>query len=193
MSDRPRLPHLKPSEMTAEQKSFYDDVIENMGCPDSPHIWMLEEGQLNGPFTSMFHYPEIGYLLYKLQLKIVKQNIIPKKIIEVFILTIVSELEAAYGMYAHSLLGEDAGVDKEICEAILQKITPDISDPQTLAAYKLAKQLNIPGVVPDNIYVTSIGFFGEAGYNILINTAAFFKYIGTLMNAYDEPVPITNI
>ena len=31
--------------------------------------------------------------------------------------------------------------------------------------------------------------FGEKGLNVLVNTAAMFKYLGVLMNAYDEPVP----
>ncbi|MDR1028694.1 MAG: hypothetical protein LBL63_04670 [Clostridiales Family XIII bacterium] len=189
MKNSPRLPYLKREEMTADQKEFYDDVVENMGAPDLPHIWMLEEGQINGPFTSMFHYPSLGYPLYKLQLKVVKQGLVAKDVIELFILAVITDSRAAYGMYAHELLAKKNGVDETIIEAILLGRTPQIEDETMRTAYELARALTKPGPIPENIYETAIEKFGGEGYNVLVNTAAFFKYIGTLMNAYDEPVP----
>jgi hypothetical protein len=189
MKNTPRLPYLKREEMTPYQKEFYDDVVTNMGAPDLPHIWMLEEGQINGPFTSMFHYPNIGYPLYKLQLKVVKQGLIAKDIFEMFILVIITDSCAAYGMYAHKLLAEKNGVDGEIIGAILLGRKPKIEDETMKVAYDLALALTRPGSVPGEIYEAATVKFGDEGYNVLVNTAAFFKYIGTLMNAYDEPVP----
>jgi hypothetical protein len=185
----PRLPYLKRSDMNGEQKSFYDDVCRNMGSPDLPHVWMLEDGEINGPFTSMLHYPDLGVPLYRLQLRIIKQNIIPKDVMELFILTIVSAQGAMYGIYAHELLGECAGLSKDVISAVKQGGKPCLLHPAHIIAYRLAKALNIPGAVPDEIWQEAESAFGADGYNILVNTAAFFKYIGTLMNAYDEPVP----
>jgi hypothetical protein len=189
MENTPRLPYLKREEMSPYQKEFYDDVVTNMGAPDLPHVWMLEEGQLNGPFTSMLHYPNIGYPLYQLQLKIIKQGLIAKDIMEMFILVILADSRVLYGMYAHELLAEKNGVDGEIIGAILPGGTPRIEDEGMRIAYDLALALTKPGSVPREIYEAAIGKFGDEGYNVLVNTAAFFKYIGTLMNAYDEPVP----
>ncbi|MDR1246414.1 MAG: hypothetical protein LBK57_05230 [Clostridiales Family XIII bacterium] len=189
MKNTPRLPYLKRDEMSSDQKKFYDDVVTNMGAPDLPHIWMLEEGQINGPFTSMFHYPNIGYPLYKLQLKVIKQGLIAKDIIEMFILVIITDSGAAYGMYAHELLAKKNGVDGEIIGAILLGRAPDIKDETMKIAYDLALALTKPGSVPWETYKAAIEKFGDEGYNVLVNTAAFFKYIGALMNAYDEPVP----
>jgi hypothetical protein len=189
MKNRPRLPYLKREEMSDDQKEFYDDVRANMGSPDLPHIWMFEGGQINGPFTSMFHYPERGYPLYRLQLRIIKQELIPAGVVELFILVIIADIKAAYGMYAHELLAEKNGVKREIIDAIRLGKTPEIGDAGMRAAYELACALTAPGPVPAEIYENAIENFGDEGYNVLVNTAAFFKYIGTLMNAYDEPVP----
>jgi hypothetical protein len=185
----PRIPYLKPEEMTEAQRIFYDDVVENMGKPDAPHIWRLDEGQIIGPFTSMFHYPEVGYLLYKLQSKIVKQTLIPRDVFETFILAIVVEEGAAYGIYAHDLLAKKCGVPAGIVTEIQEHRTPAEADARLLAAYDLALALCRPGPLPKEIYETAVGKFGADGYNMLVNTAALFKYLGTLMNAYDEPVP----
>jgi hypothetical protein len=185
----PRLPYLKREDMTKEQKDFYDDVIAHMGQPDPPHVWMLEGGQINGPFTSMLHYPNIGYPLYRLQLKVIKQKLIKNDIFELFILVIVTDIRAAYGMYAHELLAEMKGVERASIEAIRTGQEPVIGRGDMNAAYALARALTKPGPVPQDIYENAVEIFGDEGYNILVNTAAFFKYIGTLMNAYDEPVP----
>jgi 4-carboxymuconolactone decarboxylase len=190
MSHAPRIPYLKPNEMNETQKSLYDDVLANMGRPDLPHVWRLEEGQINGPFTSMFHYPNLGIPLYNLQLRIIKQDLIPKDVMELFILAIVLAEGAAYGIYAHELLGEQAGLREEVIEAVKAGQEPALKDNKDYeTAYRLARALTRPGSVPKEIWQASIETFGEDGYNILVNTAAFFKYIGTLMNAYDEPVP----
>ncbi|MDR1572403.1 MAG: hypothetical protein LBS32_07755 [Clostridiales Family XIII bacterium] len=189
MGNSPRLPYLKREDMTDAQKGFYDDVVGNMGDPDLPHIWMLEDGQINGPFTSMFHYPRIGYPLYRLQLEIIKQDIIAKDVFELFILVIVADARAAYGMYAHELLAAMNGVEKETIELIRLGKRPKIEKPEAKAAYELALALTKPGPVAQGVYENAVEIFGEKGYNVLINTAAFFKYIATLMNAYDEPVP----
>jgi hypothetical protein len=190
MQQGPRIPYLKPGEMTETQKAFYDDILKNMGNPNAPHIWRLDEGQINGPFTSMLQYPEIGYLLYKLQLKIVKQTLIPKDIMETFILTMVVAEGAAYGIYAHALLAQETGVPYEIVRGIQDQKKPAGMDESMRVAYDLAHGLSCPGPLPQEIYESAVGKFGADGYNMFVNTAAIFKYLGTLMNAYDEPVPV---
>jgi 4-carboxymuconolactone decarboxylase len=189
MKNSPRLPYLKRDEMSEGQQRFYDDVVENMGRPDLPHVWMLEDGQINGPFTSMLHYPKLGYPLYKLQLEVIKQEIIDKAVMELFILVVVTDMRAAYGMYAHSLLAEVCGLERGIVDAVRCGRAPEIEDAQLQSAYRLAKALTNPGPVAPEVYRDAIEKFGDEGYNVLVNSAAFFKYIGTLMNAYDEPVP----
>jgi hypothetical protein len=126
-----------------------------------------------------------------LQLKIVKQGVIAKDVIEMFILVIITDSRALYGMYAHELLAEKNGVDEEIIGAILLGRAPKLEDEGMKLAYDLALALTKPGSVPWKIHEAAIKKFGGEGYNVLVNTAAFFKYIGTLMNAYDEPVPQT--
>ncbi|MDR0875543.1 MAG: hypothetical protein LBN12_04970 [Clostridiales Family XIII bacterium] len=190
MQQGPRIPYLKPEDMTGEQKAFYDDILENMGNPNAPHIWRLDEGQINGPFTSMLHYPETGYLLYKLQLKIVKQTLIPKDVIETFILTVVAKEGAAYGIYAHELLAQQSGVSPGIVKAIKENRIPEGLQEPFLTVYALAAALCRPGPPSQEIYESAVGKFGVCGYNMLVNTAAMFKYLGTLMNAYDEPIPV---
>jgi len=190
MSKTPRVPWLKPSEMDGRQKAFYDDVLHNMGRPDLPHVWQLPDGEINGPFTSMLHFPELGEPLYRLQLRVVKQDVIAHDVCELFILVVAAAEGCAYALYAHELLGRDAGVPEAVLTTVKSGATPDLSgNADYAAAYGLARALTVPGPVPAPVWGTALDAFGAEGVNVLVHTAAFFKYIGTLMNAYDEPVP----
>lgn len=184
-----RLPFLRPEELDAAQRDFYDDVVENMGSPDLPHVWRLPEGQLNGPFTAMLHFPENGRALYNLQRKIVKQGIISKDIAELVILVVVCGAQVAYGVYAHDLLARGTALAPEKVDALVAGRYPPGLTGEERAAYDLATALGRPGPLPGEVYSEALACFGAEGLNTLVYTVGLFKFLGTIMNAYDEPAP----
>ena len=184
-----RLPHLKPAEMEKELRAFYDDVTRELYHPGLPHITKLEEGQMVGPFTAMLNFPKFGEPLFRLQLRVLKQSHIPKDINELFILVISAHEGAAYAVYAHELLALDAGLPPAVTEAVIEGREPALHEPEEKAAYALAVALTKKGAVPDEVYAEALAHFGADGVSALVNTAALFKYLSTLMNAYDEPIP----
>ncbi|MDR3295787.1 MAG: carboxymuconolactone decarboxylase family protein [Clostridiales Family XIII bacterium] len=193
MEKKLRTPYLKPSEMNAEQRAFYEDVLANMGRPDLPHVWKLDEGQIVGPFTSMLAFPQLGEMLYHLQRRIVCQSPIPADVAELFILAVASKERCAYAIYAHELLARKAGVPAETVSAVAADPAPaDLSfgKADETAAYAFAKALTAGGPVPGAAFERAIAVFGETGVNFLVHTAGLFKYLCTLMNAYDEPIPL---
>jgi 4-carboxymuconolactone decarboxylase len=189
MSTEQRLPYLKPGQMDEARRDFYDDVIANLDRPGLPHVTKLSEGQMVGPFTAMFNFPEYGEPLYRLQLRIIKQKQIPKDICELAILTVACAEGAAYAIYAHELLALKEGVPAEAINAIKAGKTPVLDCPQAKAAYTFAEALTRRGPVPQPVYDEAFVRFGAEGVATLVNTAALFKYLSTLMNAYDEPIP----
>ena len=175
--------------MDEELRAFYDDVVSKLERPGLPHITMLDEGQMVGPFTSMFNFPQYGEPLFRLQLSILKQNLVPQNTIELFILVVACAEKAAYAIYAHELLAIDAGVPPQVVIAIKEGREPELVSQEEKTAYALAVALSKGGVVPEAVFEEALGYFGAEGLNVLVNTAALFKYLSTLMNAYDEPVP----
>ncbi len=189
MQEGNRLSYLVPQQMDVAQKEFYDDVVQNMGSPDLPHVWMLPEGQLNGPFTAMLHFPDVGRALYQLQRKIVQQKQIPKDIAELVILRVVCHEGAQYGIYAHTLLAEKAGLSQDTIAALLAGRRPAGLAADAQAAYDLADALCGPGPVADDVYAAASACFGGEGTMTLACTVGLFKFLAAVMNTFNEPRP----
>ncbi|MDR1100673.1 MAG: carboxymuconolactone decarboxylase family protein [Treponema sp.] len=190
MKTNKRLPFLTPEECEPDQRKLYDSIAANMGGGAvMPHIWMLEEKQLNGPFNAMVHYPDIGTDFYALQRTILRQGGISRAASELLVLATVSHAGAAYGIYAHIKLGLAAGLTQEQIDAILAgKRPPNLSEEESVV-YDLTSAILAGGPVPEEVYQRAKGFLGEKGYMAVSAKVALFQFIGTILNAYDEPAP----
>jgi alkylhydroperoxidase/carboxymuconolactone decarboxylase family protein YurZ len=185
-----RLPFLTPEECDPDQRKLYDSIAANMGGGAvMPHIWMLEEKQLNGPFNAMVHYPDIGTDFYALQRRIMRQGGISRAASELLVLATVSRSGAAYGIYAHIKLGLAAGLTQEQIDAILAGKRPPNLNEEESVVYDLTAAILAGGSVPEEVYQRAKGFLGEKGYMAVSAKVGLFQFIGTILNAYDEPAP----
>jgi len=183
-----RLPYVKPEDMDAEQKKFYDfnlDVMQPM-----PYIWLTPEGYLNGPSNPMMHWAEVGNMFFPLNRKLMGQTVVPKPVQELAILVVVTSAKAAYGMYAHTLLARKFGLEEEKIASVLAGQKPVDLTQEENAAYDLAWALSYqPGPLAGAVYENALKHFGERGLLTLVFLIGNFKNVGTLLNAYNEPVP----
>lgn len=187
MNTESRLPYMKPEEMNDKQREFYDfhtDKFQHV-----PYIWKLESGELNGPSNAMLHDIEIGDLLFRLNREIVGQTRVGKDIHEIAVLVVVAAGKAAYGTYAHEVLARKAGVAEDKIASIVAGQRPANLTEDEAAAYDLAYSLCQPGPIAGSVYDRALRCFGKDGLAILVWLVGMFKLVGTILNAYNEPVP----
>lgn len=184
-----RLPYLKPSDMNEEQKKLYDLMFNAMQTMN--YTWLLENGEMNGPSNVMLHEVEIGSLLFPLNRAIISNSIklVGGIIHELVILTIVSNAKAHYGMYAHIQLAKRFGLADDKIAAITAGQRPSNLTNEEAAAYDLAISLCQSGAISGIVYDRAVECFGQKGVAALVFAAGMFKLIGTILNAYNEPVP----
>lgn len=187
MNVESRLPYIKPEEMNEKQREFYDFHIEKF--KNMPYIWKLEGGELNGPSNAMLHDIEIGDLIFRANRAIVGQNRVGRDIHELVVLVVVTCAKAAYGTYAHVVLGEKEGLSKDKIASITAGLKPVNLTKEESAAYDLAYSLCQAGPISGLVYDEALECFGKDGLSILVWLIGMFKLIGTLLNAYNEPVP----
>lgn len=184
-----RLPYLNPETLNEEQKKFYDSNMEAMQT--MPYLWLTPEKELNGPSNVMLHEPEIGNLLFPLNRVMIKTSIDRNggKAHEVAVLFTVSAAKAHYGMYAHTQLAKKFGLTDTQIAAIINGEKPADLDEKEAAAFDLAKALNQVGAIPGAVYDHCVKVLGQSGFNAIMFAVGMFKLIGTILNAYNEPVP----
>jgi len=184
-----RLPYLKPSELTLDQKAFYDLHLQAM--QPMPYVWMMEDGELNGPSNLLLHEVEIGNMLFPLNRAIIGNSIkaVGGVVHEVAILVVVSAAKAQYGMYAHVKLAQKFGLTDDKITTITAGLRPADLTKEEGAAYDLAYSLCQSGVVSGMVYDNAVTCFGKKGYAALVFAIGMFKMIGTFLSAYNEPVP----
>jgi len=188
MNTESRLPYIKPEDMNEKQREFYDFHAEKF--KGIPYIWMLEGGELNGPSNALLHDIEIGDLMFKLNRHIVGQTRVSFYIQELVILVTVTAAKAAYGMYAHTKLAtEKAKMTPEMVATITAGQRPSNLNEEEAAAYDFAFALTQPGPISGAVYDRALKAFGKEGLSILVFLSGMFKLVGTILNAYNEPVP----
>lgn len=184
-----RLPYLKPTELSPEQSAFYDVHLESMKA--MPYIWMLENGELNGPSNLLIHEVEIGNMLFPLNRAIIanSRKAVGGNVHELAVLVTVSAAQAHYGMYAHTKLAQEAGLGDDKIATITAGLRPDNLTKEEGAAYDLAYSLCQSGAMSGMVYDNAVACFGNKGCAALVLAVGMFKMIGTILNAYNEPVP----
>lgn len=187
MNTESRLPYIKPEDMDEKQRAFYDFHMEKF--QNMPYIWKLESGELNGPSNAMLHDIEIGDMLFRLNRAIVGQTRVSRDIHELVVLVVVTSAKAAYGTYAHVKLGEKDGLAPDKIASITAGVKPANLTQTESVAYDLAWSLCQPGPISGAVYDRALEAFGKDGLSILVYLVGMFKLIGTLLNAYNEPVP----
>lgn len=184
-----RLPFLDPADLNEEQKKFYDANI--IAMETMPYIWLTPDKELNGPSNAMLYEPAIGNMLFPLNREIIKTSITRNggSAHEVAILLTVSGAKAHYGMYAHTQLAKKFGLTGAQIATIMNGQKPADLTEKEAAAYDFAYALNQTGAIPGAVYDHVKAVLGQEGLNALVYAVAMFKMIGTILNAYNEPVP----
>lgn len=184
-----RLPYLSPETLTPEQKAFYDANVQAM--QPMPYVWMTPGKELNGPTNVMLYEVEIGNMLFPLNRTMIKTSIdrVGGAAHEIAILVTVSSAKAHYGMYAHTQLARKFGVTGDQIAAVMNGQKPAGLGEKESAAYDLASALCQAGAIPGAVYDRCVAVLGQDGFNALVLAVGMFKLIGTILNAYNEPVP----
>lgn len=184
-----RLPYVKPEEMNEKQKEFYN--IHLKAFQTMPYVWLTENKELNGPSNLLCHEVDLGMEFIPLNRDIIATDIQRNggAAHEIAVLVTVSAAKGQYGMYAHTMLAKRFGLtDKQISE-IMAGIKPADLGEKESAAYDLAVALNGVGAIPGAVYDYAVSVLGQDGFNAIVFAVGMFKMVGTILNAFNEPVP----
>ena len=184
-----RLPYVNPEQMTEKQKEFYE--IHLKAFADMPYVWLTEQKELNGPSNLLCHEVDLGMEFIPLNRDIIAADIQRNggAAHEIAVLVTVTAAKGQYGMYAHTMLAKRFGLTEAQISGIMAGVKPvDLGEKES-AAYDLAVALNGVGAIPGAVYDHSVRILGQDGVNAMVLAVGMFKMVGTILNAFNEPVP----
>ena len=109
---------ITPADLTAEQRRIYDDM-RPVAEADFPEIKAVrQDGALTGPWTALLQWPQYGSATWELAKALSLSPALPADVREVAILVTGTRFQAAYEIWAHTLVAERRGIPEGKVAAI---------------------------------------------------------------------------
>lgn len=144
---------------------------------------------VRGPFHALLRNPHLAERVRMLGECIRFEAQIALDLREFAILIVARHWCAHYEWHAHSHAAAQAGVPREVIEAIGEaRIPVGMSQDQALI-YTFLQELLTNKDVSDAAYDALLARMGEQGLLEVLSTAAYFGFVSMILNAVRHPVP----
>ena len=173
----PRLPELRPEEMSPEQKRVRDAVVAG------------PRGQLRGPLAVWLHCPELAARAQALGEYCRYGSSLPKHLSELAILVTARHWGAEFEWFAHRQHAFDAGLSEVVVEAIRTRRQPVFTAPEEQAVYDIAVAMYRDRRLDDALYARGLDVLGEGRLIDLIGVLGYYALISMTINAFDVLPP----
>ena len=189
MSDR--LPLLNPAQLDEAQRKLYDGLTaeEVPWAQKSGFQAATPDGRLLGPFNALLFNPAVGTAYIDLFHADKNTTSLPKRVHEIVILTTGAAWNSAYELYAHTAVGQAAGLPDDIIQAIAAGQTPALSSEPEAAAYEFTRQLTRAHTVNADTYARASNAFGDRGLVDMTLLIGLYLMTCAALNAFQVPVP----
>jgi 4-carboxymuconolactone decarboxylase len=172
-----RLKLLSPDEMSADQKSTYDESIAGKrGKPPAPMMAWLNSPQMAR------HATRLGEVLRF-------DTMFPAKLSEIAILVTARHFTAHYEWYAHKRLALQGGVEEKIIDDIRDRRTPQFDDPKAKTIYDVAKSLHEAQGLAKALYDEAVSVLSLRGLVEIIGLCGYYTMVSMTLNTFEFDLP----
>lgn len=184
-----RLPPIPPADLTVEQRPLYEEMKAGITAKYNQFKTIREDGAIMGPWNAWLHQPEVGAAIWGTTKAMTEFRHLPEDVRQIAILVVGTRFQAAYEIYAHSVVAKKAGLNDGFVIALLEGERPSNMTDAQEAAYEVAHTLTIGGVLPEALFRRALALFGEKGANELIYLVGHYCFVSVTLNGFDVPVP----
>jgi len=176
-----RLTKKTYDELNDEQKKLFDRIVETRS--------ITPRGQIGGPFDAWLTNAEMGSRIVGLGGMFRFKTSVNRRYIELTILVTGQFWQAQFEWYAHEPMALDAGVPRQVVDAIKVGDTPLFEHEADKITFELCTELHHKHQVSDTTYTAAVAEFGEQGVAELINLAGYYTMVSMTLNTFQVPLP----
>ena len=172
-----RLKWLARDEMSAEQKTVYDESIAS------------KRGKPPEPMMAWLHSPEMAKHATRLGAFLRYDTSLTPALSELAILVTARHWTAHFEWYAHKKMALDGGLAPDIIEDIKQRRTPTFTDPKARVIYDVAKSLHEARGLSQPLHDEAKALLGERGLVEIIGLCGYYTMVSMTLNTYEFGLP----
>ena len=172
-----RMPELTPGQMSPEQKSMYDAIING------------PRHSIEGPFNMWLRSPDLGNRLQRVGEYLRFGTTIPHNLNEFAILITAVEWKAGFEWFAHYPLAMKAGLEPAVAKDLQEGRRPTNMTADEALVYDFATQLQRQKQVSDAVYAGAVKRFGEQGVTELVALLGYYNLVSMTLNVAQVQAP----
>lgn len=178
----PRLAMPPLDQMTDRQRGIYDAITSG------------PRGGIGGPFGPWLHRPEMADRAQALGHYLRFESSLPLRLSELAIITTGRLWRSHFEWRIHAKVALEAGVAREIVEAIRNRETPRFEKSDEQAVYDFAVALHTDRRVTQALYDRTVAEIGEPGVVDLVGILGYYTLVSMTLNVFEilpeEPDPL---
>ncbi|HEY4921490.1 MAG TPA: carboxymuconolactone decarboxylase family protein [Xanthobacteraceae bacterium] len=171
-----RLTDIPPDQLTAEQKTVFDNLTAG-------------RGRILGPYKVWIHSPTVAAGMEHIGTYLNKRGALSTREVEIGILVIAQHWDANYVRQAHIRAGKAAGLADAIIEAVLGGRDPQLTDPHERAVHRFAAALVAGAKLSDAEFAEIEKALGRDGIAEVLVLLGYYTSVALAMKVHEVPVP----
>ena len=172
-----RMPPISAENLDAEQAAAVAELEAARGYgPQGPWVPLLRSPEVLSRTRAMGDYLRF-------------RSSLPPRLSEFLILLTAREWTQPYEWYAHHQIALDAGLDRDIVQALAEGRPPEGLIEDEAVLYAFFRELNDDKVVSDATYSQALAMFGEKGVIDTVGIIGYYTLLAMAMNTAQTPAP----
>jgi 4-carboxymuconolactone decarboxylase len=171
-----RLIDIPPEQLTAEQKTVFDNLTAG-------------RGRILGPYKVWIHSPTVAAGMEHIGTHLNKRGTLSTREVEIGILVIAQHWDANYVRQAHIRAGKAAGLSDAIIEAVIAGRDPQLTDAHERAVHRFAAALVAGAKLGDAEFAEIEQALGRDGIAEVLVLLGYYTSVALAMKVHDVPVP----
>jgi len=172
-----RVADLRPDQLSAEQNRIYEEIA-------APRA-----GVVRGPFAVWLRTPKIADAANRLGNSVRVEGKIDRRLLELAVLIVARHWNAEYVWFVHEKEGLEAGLSKDVIDAVSRNWEPKFSRSDEKVVYDIVTELHQTRTVGPISYKRAVAALGLEPFIELITAIGFYTTAAMMINAFDVPVP----
>jgi 4-carboxymuconolactone decarboxylase len=186
----PRVPRVELSDMTAQQREFYDRYATGVRAAAGSTFPLVDtEGHLMGPPAVWVLSQPLGLALERFGYAIRYELSLSRRAQEIAILMVAQHRQSEFERFAHAQAGLRTGLTEDDLAALAAGKPPDLAGDEERTVYEATRQILDTGSLDDAAYQAAADVLTAPRLFELVTLIGYYLMLASQLSVFDIQPP----